>query len=84
VARVGFPTFSAASSLLADASVDVRSRRHSFPSIDSIIDSSIDRERRAESRRVVSSVISIRWALRSVAAVPGRCWPSEHNLSGCG
>jgi hypothetical protein len=70
VGRKGFPTPSAAPSLLADAAVDVASRKHSFPSIDSIADNSIDPARRAESGWVVSSVFSIRSALRSVSNLP--------------
>jgi hypothetical protein len=52
------------------APVDVRSRRHSFPSIDSTTDNSIDPARRAVSGWVVSSVVSIRSALRSVSNLP--------------
>ena len=70
VGRERFPTPSAALSLLADAALDVTSRRHSFPSIDSITDNSIDPARRAASGWVVSSVVSIRSALRSVSNLP--------------
>ena len=68
---VGRESFSsAAPSLFADAAIDVRSRRRSFPSIASITDNSIDPARRAWSGWVVSSVISIRSALRSVSTLP--------------
>jgi hypothetical protein len=54
----------------SDAPVEVTSRRHSFPSIDSITDNSINPARRAESGLVVSSVVSIKSALRSVSSLP--------------
>jgi hypothetical protein len=52
------------------APVDVTSRKRSFPSIDSIADNSTDPARRAESGWVVSSVVSMRSALRSESNLP--------------
>ena len=52
------------------AALDVTSRRYSFPSIDSITDNSIKPARRAASGWVVSSVVSISSALRSVSTLP--------------
>jgi hypothetical protein len=71
VGRERIPTRSAALSLLAEAAVDVASRRLSFPNIDSITDNSINPARRAESGWVVSSVVSIRSALRSEQSAHG-------------
>ena len=59
----------------------MRSRRDSFPSIDSITNNSIDPERRAESGWVVSSVVSIRSALRSVSNLPTTCRSRSLNLT---
>ena len=52
------------------APVDVTSRRCSFPSIDTITNNSVDAARRAGSGWVVSSMVSIRSALRSVSNLP--------------
>jgi hypothetical protein len=52
------------------APVDVTPRRHSFPSIDTITNNSVDAARRAESGWVVSSMVSIRSALRSLSICP--------------
>ena len=61
--RESFPIPSATPSLVADAAV-------SFPSIDSITDNSVDPACRVESGWVVSSVVSISSALRSVSTLP--------------
>ena len=47
-----------------------RNISESFPSIDTITNNSVDAARRAESGWVVSSVVSIRRALRSVSNLP--------------
>jgi hypothetical protein len=70
VGRERLPRPSAALSLLADAALALTSRKHSFPSIDSITDNSINPAQRALSVWVVSSVVSIRSALRSENNLP--------------
>ena len=67
VERERFPAFRRPG-LLADAAPT--SRRRSFPNIDSMTDNSINPARRAGSGWVVSSVVSIRSALRSVSNLP--------------
>jgi hypothetical protein len=52
------------------APVDVTSRRCSFLSIDTITSNSVEAARRAESGWVVSSMVSIRSALRSLSNLP--------------